>query len=75
MALNHDVKVPKKNPTISELNLVLKQASVYDTPTWRKIDYLGDIRNLCSHKKAVAPTLEQIEELILGVNWAVKNVV
>jgi len=39
-----------------------------------KISYLGDIRNICAHKKDVEPTKEQVEELINGVNWVTKNV-
>lgn len=51
VAHNHDIKIAKKSPTISDLNDPLKNASVIDTPTWRKITYLSDIRNICSHKK------------------------
>jgi hypothetical protein len=68
------VKVAKKNPTIADLNDPLKAASVIDTPTWRKISYLADIRNLCSHKKDAEPTREQVDELIQGAEWLTKNV-
>lgn len=70
----HGVKIAKKAPTVSDLNDPLKQANVYDTATWRKISYLADIRNLCSHKKTTDPTPDQVIELIEGVNWAMKNV-
>lgn len=50
VALAHEVKLAKKNPTIADLNDPLKAASVIDTPTWRKISFLADLRNLCSHK-------------------------
>ena len=68
------VTVAKKNPTIADLNDPLKAASVIDTHTWRKISYLADLRNLCSHKKDVEPTAEQVEELIQGADWLTKNV-
>jgi len=68
------VKIAKKNPTVSDLNERLKQARVYDVATWRKIGYLADIRNLCSHSKSIDPTPAQVAELIEGVNWAIKNV-
>jgi len=68
------VKVAKKNPTIADLNDPLKAASVIDTPTWRKISFLADLRNLCSHKKDVEPTGEQVDELIQGAEWLTKNV-
>ena len=68
------IKIPKKNPTIADLNDPLKAASVIDTAGWRKISYLADLRNLCSHKKDVDPTKEQVEELIAGAEWLTKNV-
>jgi hypothetical protein len=70
----HDLQVAKKNPTIADLNDQLKSASIIDTPTWRKISFLADLRNLCSHKKDSDPTKEQVEELIQGAEWLTKNV-
>ena len=73
VAKNHGIKSQKKNPTISDFNDPLKNKGVFDTPTWRKVSYLSDIRNICSHKKDVEPTKEQINELIEGANWLIKN--
>ena len=70
----HGVRIRKKHPTIADLNNPLKEAAVYDVATWRKVSYLGDVRNLCVHKKESEPSLEQVQELIDGVNSAVKNV-
>jgi len=74
VAHNHKVTIRKKAPTIADLNDPLKKGGVYDTPTWRKIQLLGDIRNLCSHQKGADPTKEQVQELIAGVNGIVKSV-
>lgn len=74
IAVAHGVKIAKKNPTIADLNDPLKAASVIDTPAWRKISFLADLRNLCSHKKDFDPTKEQVEELIQGAEWLTKNV-
>ena len=74
VALAHGVKLVKEHPTIADLNDPLKSASVIDTPTWRKISFLADLRNLCSHKKDAEPTKEQVEELIQGAEWLTKNV-
>jgi hypothetical protein len=71
---NHDIIIKKKNPTVSDLNEPLKKEEIYDMVTWRKITYLADIRNLCSHKKNEEPSKEQVQELIDGVNWVTKNV-
>jgi hypothetical protein len=74
IASAHGVKLAKKNPTIADLNDPLKAASIIDTPGWRKISFLADLRNLCSHKKDAEPTKEQVEELIQGAEWLTKNV-
>lgn len=74
VATNHGVKISKKNPTISDLNDPLKLAGILDTPSWRKISFLADIRNLCTHKKDFEPTKEQVEDLIQGAEWLSKNV-
>ena len=74
VADSHGIKIAKKNPTIADLNDPLKAASVTDTASWRKITFLADLRNLCSHKKDVDPTKEQVEELIAGAEWLTKNV-
>lgn len=74
VADTHAIKIAKKHPTISDLNDPLKAAGVTDTAGWRKISYLADLRNLCSHKKDAEPTKEQVEELISGAEWLTKNV-
>ncbi|MBK7565114.1 MAG: hypothetical protein IPI21_12995 [Propionivibrio sp.] len=74
VAQAHGIKLAKKNPTIADLNDPLKAASVIETSAWRKISFLADLRNLCSHKKDVEPTKEQVEELIQGAEWLAKNV-
>ena len=74
VAVNHNISIGKKNPTISDLNDPLRNKGVYDTPVWRKIQLLSDIRNLCSHQKSIEPTDEQVEELISGVNLVIKSV-
>ncbi len=71
---NHHVPVTKKNLTISDMNDALKNNNIYDIPTWRKIQYLGDVRNLCSHKKDREPTEAEVKELISGVNEIIKTV-
>ena len=64
---NHKITVKKNNPTINDLNQLLKDNGIIETPTWRSIQHLGDLRNLCDHKKQKEPTKEEIEELIQGV--------
>lgn len=75
VANNHKIKISKKDPTISDLNEPLKQAGIYDIAGWRKVSYLADIRNLCTHKKDKDPTADQVIELVDGVHWAIKNII
>jgi hypothetical protein len=70
---NHNVPTRKQHPTISDLNDVLKTANVLDVPTWRQIQRLGDIRNLCDHSKQREPTKEEVVELIDGVDKVAKT--
>jgi hypothetical protein len=70
----HSIKIAKKHPTIADLNEPLKAAGVIDVAVWRKISFLADLRNLCSHKKDLEPTKEQAEELIQGAEWLTKNI-
>ena len=70
---NHELSVPK-NPTISKLNDLLKDKGVLDIPTWRFVQHLGDLRNLCDHKRDDDPTKQQMQELIEGVRKITKTV-
>ncbi|MBU8933812.1 MAG: hypothetical protein KOO62_07375 [candidate division Zixibacteria bacterium] len=68
----HELKV-KKNHTIGALILLLHENEVIDTPLWRKLQYLADLRNLCDHKKKTEPKTEDIEQLIAGVSAIIKT--
>ncbi len=70
---NHNIKTRKKHPTISDFNDLLKKGGVLDTPSWRQIQRLGDIRNLCDHNKDRDPTKEEVEELVNGVEKFMKT--
>jgi hypothetical protein len=74
VAANHAVTIEKKEMTIRDLNDPLNKSHAYDLSTWRKIQLLGDLRNLCSHHRSNAPTKEQVEDLITGVNSIIKSV-
>lgn len=73
VATNHSISIRKRNPTISDFNDALKDNESLDTPTWRQIQRLGDIRNLCSHNKEREPTREEVDELIGGVGKFTKT--
>jgi hypothetical protein len=71
---DHGIKVVKKNPSIGDLNELLKANSVIDVPAWRHISLLGDIRNLCDHKKQKEPTAQQVTDLIDGSDKMLKTI-
>lgn len=73
VAQNHNVTTRKKNPSISDFNDLLKNEDVLDTPDWRQIQRLGDIRNLCDHNKDREPTKDEVQELISGVEKFTKT--
>lgn len=54
---NHNLKMTKKDPSINDYNELFKKEGIYDTINWRFIQHLGDIRNLCDHKKQRDPKL------------------
>lgn len=70
---NHNIKITKKTLCISDLNNALKDAGIIDTPTWRSIQYLADIRNLCDHNKKMEPTVDQVNDLLDGVSKITKT--
>jgi hypothetical protein len=62
----YNIKFRKGNPTISDFNEGLKNLNVIDIPTWRLIQRLGDIRNLCVHSKDREPLKNEVQDLING---------
>jgi hypothetical protein len=71
---DHGIKITKKNPTINDLNELLKANSVIDVPQWRFISMLGDLRNLCDHNKKKEPTDIQVADLVDGTEKVLKTV-
>lgn len=70
--MSNNINISKKNPSISVYNEAIK--STIDTSDWRKIQLLGDLRNLCDHDKSEEPTKEKVKELIDGVEYIIKTI-
>jgi len=70
---NHDVTTTKKHPTIADLNDALKNKEVIETPQWRGIQHLADLRNLCDHNKEREPKPDEIDDLIDGTEKLIKT--
>jgi hypothetical protein len=70
----HQIKFKKTNPSISDYNQSLKDNDITDTATWRFIQHLGDIRNLCDHHKDREPQKDEVDEYIIGIMKIIKTV-
>jgi hypothetical protein len=70
----HGIKVNKKDPGIGDLNEFLKVAGLYDIPTWRLIQRLADIRNLCGHRKDRDPLPDEVQDLVSGTEKVIKEI-
>lgn len=71
---NHNVTISNKEPTITIYNDALKNIGVLDTPKWRFIQRIGDLRNYCDHNKNREPTKDEVIELIDSVEKLTKTV-
>nr|WP_306266473.1 HEPN domain-containing protein [Pararhizobium sp. IMCC3301] len=74
VCVTHNITVRKKNPGISDLNQLLKDADVVSTSQWRFVQHLADIRNICDHAKGKEPTKDEIEDLVSGTEKILKSV-
>ena len=70
---NHNIRINKKNPTINDFNELLKESEIIEVKDWRFIQHLGDLRNLCDHKKEKEPSKQDIEDLINGTDKMCKT--
>ena len=70
---NHQDTIAKKVPHISDYNEALKNNDIIEIPTWRFIQRLGDLRNLCDHNKDTEPTKDDVDELIKGTDKILKT--
>ena len=64
VAQTHRIKSRKQSPTINDFNEALKSAGILDIPTWRRIGYLADLRNLCAHNREREPTKDEVTDLV-----------
>ena len=71
---SHDIVINKNNPTINDFNESLKANNIYEISSFRKIQYLADIRNKCDHKKDEEPSKQEVDDLINGTTWLIKNI-
>jgi len=49
---------------IAKLNDLLRDEGVYDTAQWRRVQWMGDIRNSCDHAGTTEPRMQDVSDLI-----------
>lgn len=72
--LRDKYELPNKLSTIGPITDALKAANVIELSQLRHIQLLGDIRNKCSHRNEKEPTIEDVNELINGVDKVIKTI-
>jgi hypothetical protein len=70
----HGILPKKKDPTLNDLSQPLKDANIIDTPQWRFLQHLADVRNKCVHNKAAEPTTDEVGDMISGVDKIMKTI-
>ena len=65
----------QKAKSLAQYNELLKKHEIINIPVWRNIQFLIDLRNLCSHKDDKEPTDQNISDLIEGVKKVIKTTV
>lgn len=70
----HAISIRKKNPGIGDFNDKLKDGNIISVPTWRLIQRLGDIRNICVHSKDQDPLVDEVRDLISGTQKVISEV-
>lgn len=70
----HNLKIAKKNPSISDFAQLLRTSGVIKLAQERFIQSLADTRNLCSHAKGSEPTKDEITELVEGTGKVLKTI-
>ena len=73
LCATHNIIIKKPNATLADYNDLLKANGTFDVTKWRFVQHLGDIRNLCCHKKEREPTKDEVIEFLEGVKKITKT--
>ena len=71
---NHNITIPKKRPTISDINQILKDNYLISISQWRFVQHLADIRNTCDHDTGKEPQKNEIDDLLSGTSKVLKTI-
>jgi hypothetical protein len=71
---NRNLNLSNENSGLVDLNNLLKEEGIIDPVLWRKIQNLGDVCAFCLQNSEKQPDLNEIENLIAGVEEVIKTV-
>lgn len=71
---NKGLSLGRKKPTLSNLNTTIKNSQLIDIPTFRRIQLVTDIRNLCAHTGDREPDTEDVEQMLIDVERLTRTV-
>lgn len=72
LCIKYQVQLPKPNPALSDYYQELYKSKIIDNTQRTRLQYLGTIRNLCSHKKDSEPTEQEVSDLIAETHKTTK---
>jgi hypothetical protein len=74
VATKYRVTIPPKSSGLATLNAALKCGGIYDVEVWRFIQSLGALGHACVSAPAHEPTVDELTELLQGVQLIRKRV-
>lgn len=72
LCIKYQVQLPKPNSALSDYYQELYKSKIIDNTQRARLEYLGTIRNLCSHKKDREPTKQEVSDLIAETHKTTK---
>src|ERR1700744_389971 len=70
----HQLKATRKTMALKEYNELFSKAGIYEFGVARQVQYLSEMRDLCVKNKKIAPSAEQVEDMISAMHKLIKTV-
>jgi hypothetical protein len=74
VATKYRITISPTSSGLATLNTALKRGGIYDAEVWRFIDSLGALGHACVYAPAYEPTVDNLIELLHGVQLIRKRV-
>lgn len=70
----HQLKATRKMMALKDYNELFSKAGIYEFGVSRQVQYLAEMRDLCVKNKKIAPTTEQVEDMLSATHKIIKTV-